>query len=64
VGSFIGGYVYEINNSWLWMILPAAVLFNFLLAVIFIKRAGEGRNLENVMAFSFIEDTYITQNPI
>ena len=36
-GSFIGGYVYEINHVWLWMILPAAVLFNFLLAVIYIK---------------------------
>jgi len=36
-GSFIGGYVYEINHAWLWMILPAAVLFNFMLAIIYIK---------------------------
>jgi MFS family permease len=36
VGSFIGGHVYEINQTWLWIILPLAILFNFLLAVRYI----------------------------
>ncbi|MFB0557501.1 MAG: MFS transporter [Candidatus Bathyarchaeia archaeon] len=37
LGSFIGGHIYEIDNNYPWIILPAAILFNFLLAVKYIK---------------------------
>jgi len=37
VGSFIGGYIYEMNNSWPWVILSAATVVNLLLAVRYIK---------------------------
>ncbi len=37
LGSFIGGHVYEIDNTYPWIILPAAIFVNFLLAVKYIK---------------------------
>jgi MFS family permease len=37
IGSFIGGYVYEMNNTWPWIILAVATTANFLLAVRYIK---------------------------
>ncbi len=37
LGSFIGGHIYEIDNTYPWIILPASILVNFLLAVKYIK---------------------------
>lgn len=37
LGSFMGGHIYEIDNTYPWIILPAAILANFLLAVKYIK---------------------------
>ncbi len=37
VGSFIGGYIYEMNNSWPWIILSAATVVNLLLTVRYIR---------------------------
>jgi len=37
LGSFIGGYVYEFNGAWSWIILAVAMGLNFVLAYIYIK---------------------------
>ena len=37
VGSFIGGYIYEMNNSWPWIILSTATVVNLLLTVKYIR---------------------------
>jgi MFS family permease len=36
-GSYIGGQVYEMNNSYPWMILSVATLANLLLTIRYIK---------------------------
>ncbi len=37
LGSFLGGYIYEINSTYPWIILPIATFFNFLLAFRYIR---------------------------
>ena len=44
IGSAIGGYIYLINNTYLWNILPVAMILNFVLAYIYIK---EPENIQN-----------------
>ena len=37
IGSFLGGYVYEMNPTYPWMILAFSAIFSLILAVLYIK---------------------------
>jgi len=44
VGSYIGGHIYQMNSSYPWIILPLAMVVNFVLAVRFIKEPEKAEN--------------------
>ena len=44
LGSAVGGYIYEMNSAWLWIILPVAMVLNLLLTYLYIKEPGSAQN--------------------
>ena len=44
LGSAIGGYIYEMNNAYLWYILPVAMILNFVLTFFYIKEPENAQN--------------------
>ena len=44
LGSALGGYIYEMNSTWLWIILPVSLILNLLLTYMYIKEPGSAQN--------------------